>query len=128
MGFGPLGTSCSLALKILSCHGNGDLLAWYLPFPLPGEGTWIALAVVDSLLLVELVLDLPTPSFLEVNSMLLLLMDPSLEATSGENLRFLSAMVVLETSNNRKKKRVIEHLFATVKTSFTGEISPDVEA
>ena len=108
MGFGPLGTSCSLALKILSCHGNGDLLAWYLSFLLPGEGTWIALAVVDSLLHVELVLDLPTPSFLEVNSMLLLFMDPSLEATSGENLRFLSAMVVLETSNSRKKKRVIE--------------------
>ena len=105
MGFGPLGSSCSLALKILSCHGNGDLLAWYLPFLLLGEGTWIALAVVDSLLYVELVLDLPTPSVLEVNSMLFLFMDPYLEATSGENLRFLSANVVLETSNNRKKKQ-----------------------
>ncbi|KAL0000264.1 hypothetical protein SO802_019866 [Lithocarpus litseifolius] len=84
------------------------LLAWYLPFLLPDEGTWLGLAVVDSLLHVELILDLPTLSVLEVNSMLFLFMDPYLEATSVENLRFLSAMVVLETSNNRKKKRVIE--------------------
>ena len=95
MGFGPLEFSCSLALKILSCHANGDLQAWYLPFLLPGEGTWIALVEVDSLLHVELVLDLPTLSVLEVNSMLFLFMDPYLEATSGENLRFLSAMMVL---------------------------------
>ena len=47
MGFEPLGSSCSLALKILSCHVNGGLLAWYLPFLLRGEGTWIALAIVD---------------------------------------------------------------------------------
>ena len=109
MGFGPLGTSCSLALKIFSCHGNGDLPAWNLPLLRPGEGlTWMALVAVDSLLHVELVLDddLPNPSnFLEVNdSMLFLFMAPALK------VRFLSvsAIVVSEISKRRKKKMVRE--------------------
>jgi hypothetical protein len=109
MGFGPLGTSCSLALKIFSCHGNGDLPAWKLPLLRPGEGlTWMALVAVDSLLHVELVLDddLPNPSnFLEVNdSMLFLFMAPALK------VRFLSvsAIVVSEISKRRKKKMVRE--------------------
>jgi len=102
MGFGPLGTSCSLALKIFSCHGNGGLLPWN---NLPLLRTWTALVAVDRVLHVDSVLDLPPPCLLEVNSTLFLFKPaPSLILVTGGKLFFLSAMVVSDISSRKKKR------------------------
>lgn len=103
MGFGPLGTSCSLALNIFSCHGNGGFL--------PLLPTWMApLVAVETVLHVESVLDLAAPCLLEVNSMVFLFKAaPSLMLVrgGGGKLSFMSAMVESERSS-RQKKRVKE--------------------
>ena len=101
MGFGPLGTSWTLALKIL-CRQEGErsVLA-------AGGGIWIALlwGVVRLLRLVG-VGSIPLLTFI---------VDASVEVAGGVKLLFSLWAVVMGTAIRRKKKRVTEALYGEIE-------------
>ncbi|KAJ9709427.1 hypothetical protein PVL29_001077 [Vitis rotundifolia] len=101
MGFGPLGTSWTLALKTL-CRQEGErsVLA-------AGGGIWIALlwGVVRLLRLVG-VRSIPLLTFI---------VDASVEVAGGVKLLFSLWAVVMRTAIRRKKKRVTEALYGEIE-------------
>lgn len=102
MGFGPLGTSCSLALNIFSCHGIGDpRRAPNRPFLRAGGGTWIALSVATGTLwrVDEKVSEMPMPCLLVVINSMAFLLSASL---------ILMLLAIVEWNIIRRKKRVIQ--------------------
>lgn len=102
MGFGPLGTSCSLALKNLFCHFNGGRGARERP-PF-GPCSWrpwpVSLSAISFLELCVLLL----PSLAEAATMVFSFLAPSLFEVKGEKLCSRTAIVKWETKSKEKKR------------------------
>jgi len=106
MGFGPLGTSCSLALKILFCHFNGGSGARELP--LLGSFKRSSLVVCFGVISVSRFCELP--SLAEASAMMFLFFAPSFMEAKVDKLRSGTA-IAKWNAKSKENKRVIMEVF-----------------
>ena len=101
IGFGPLGTSCSLALKILFCHFNGGRGARELPLLGPFKRS--CLVVCSGVMrFFEL------PSLAEAATMVFLFFAPSFMEADVDKLRSETAIAKWKAKSKENKRVIME--------------------